>query len=271
MRRVVFEVSGRRVAALVREGEGPGVIFLHGLCGGAIHFDGAFTNPQLASLALMAIDLPGFGESAEALNSSLDTMAAAVLSVAISAGYERPYLVVHSMASSIAARLLLRSAGVVLLEGNLLPAHLEFSDRILRVGRENFRNEFARMQGTATMIMRFQTRNIEDAALRRYSATWAACAAETVWDVAAAINREVRAFEVIKRFAASDVPLTCVYGAASAYAATIDEIAHRLPRAHFTAVPNAAHFSMLDAPQMTYDAVASALYGASCDAQFSPR
>lgn len=256
MQRIVVNSGNRSLSVLSRSGYGPGIVFLHGLCGGAVYFDQAFEYEQLRGCALLAPDLPGFGESASARLVSLDDIARSVESAIAAMGFETYLIVAHSMASSIAARLLCRACGIVLVEGNLLPAHLEFSDRVISSSRNEFSSEFARMQRTARMILRYQTRIEDEAALGRYARTWSACSADTVWDVASAINAEVRGGVLIERFAASGFPLTCVYGADGGYANTIPDVVQRLPHASFEPIARAAHYPMLDAPNETYGIVA---------------
>jgi pimeloyl-ACP methyl ester carboxylesterase len=256
LKRVSIHADGARLSALLRSGDGAGIVFLHGLCGAAVHFDRAFSDAALEGVPILAFDLPGFGETPA--NGGLDAMAEAVAAGIVEAGFRRPLLVAHSMASSIAIRLLATASGVVLLEGNLVASHLEFSDRIINVPRAEFPAEFARMQRTSKMILRYQTRISDEVALARYARTWNACSAETVWRVASEINREVRAGVVVVRFATSNVPLTCAYGTAGAYEKTVADLAARLPATSFVAIRDAAHYPMLDAPEETYATVARA-------------
>lgn len=256
MQRVAIEGDGGRVSALRRDGVGAGIVFLHGLCGGAIHFDRAFSTTSLAGIPLLAVDLPGFGQSL--LQPNLDAMAGAVRVAIVASGFERPLLVAHSMASSIAMRLLPATSGIVLLEGNLFASHLDFSDRIIGVPEADFRIDYARMQRTSKIILRYQTSITDDAVLARYAATWRECAPETVWRVAEGISKEVRAGRVAEAYAQADVPLTCVYGAIGAYAKSVPDIASRLPAARLVAIEKSAHYPMLDAPDATYAAVAGA-------------
>lgn len=256
MDRIAVDAGNVRLSGLFRRGNGPGIVFLHGLCGGAVHFDGAYEHAELEQRSLLAVDLPGFGKSGNIPSPSVEDMAGAVGSAVAALGFERYLLVAHSMASSVAARLFSRASGVVLLEGNLLPSHLDFSNRIIQVPRDAFSGEFTRMQRTAKMIMRYQTKLTEGTALDRYAQTFSDCSAETVWDVASAINADVRAGGVIGRFASSGPPLTCLYGTDGAYAGTIHDIAQRLPDASHRAISRAAHYPMLDSPDETYGVIA---------------
>jgi len=255
-RRIYAGFDGRRVSALVRRGQEPGIVFLHGLCCGATHFDQAFTDERLSHLALVAVDLPGFGASSKFGFASLETMARATSHILAENGIARPWIVAHSMAASVAVRLLDISAGIIFLEGNILPAHLEFSDRIIAVNRQSFPSEFKRLQRTAVMILKYQTRSVDTDALKNYAATWSQCSADTVWATAAEINQDIRSGLVSERFAAYTRPLVCLHGSDGSYAQTIGNIARALPPAEFIAIPGTAHYPMLDAPEATYGAIA---------------
>lgn len=259
------------LSVLMRNGRGPGLLLLHGLCGGAIHFDAAFRAPMLEGSALMAVDLPGFAESAGLGRRSLDEMAEAVRVAAASFGLSRPIVAAHSMAASIAARLTGFAAGIALYEGNVLPSHLGFSDRLLRGGEAVFRSEFPRMQATAAMILKYQTRQVETDALRRYAETWSACQAETVWALIAAFNPEVRSGTVAARLAAYGGPLLCLYGSEGDYAASALELARALPNAATRPVPRAAHYLMLDAPDAVYAETAALMERVKDHAELAAR
>jgi pimeloyl-ACP methyl ester carboxylesterase len=270
-RRETVTWRGGTLSMLARAGRGPGLLMLHGLCGGAVHFDAAFHAKALDGHALVALDLPGFGESAGLGRCSLDEPADAARHAATALGLTRPMVVAHSMAASVAARLTGMAAGLVLLEGNVLPAHLGFSDRLLGGGEAAFRAEFPRMQATAAMILKYQTRQVAAPALRRYAETWSACEANTVWSLIAAFNPEVRAGAVSARLAAYDGPLLCLYGTEGDYATSAPELARALPNAELRAIEGAAHYLMLDAPEAVYAATAALMKRVEDHAEFAAR
>lgn len=231
-----------------------GIVFLHGLCGGAVHFDRAFDDPSLESHDLCAVDLPGFGDSQTATFGSLEDCANAVAAVMEVAGFARPpWLVAHSMSASIAVRLLDRIAGLTLLEGNVSAAHLDVSDRIIAQDPADYPAYFARLQATAELVVRHETRVRDPVARQRYAATWRACGADLVWQVAKMINQDVRRGGILDALATARLPVTCVCGAETTYADGLPADAAFLA---VDEVPGAGHFPMLDQPAATYALIA---------------
>ena len=58
----------------------PALVLLHGMCGSSDHFLGAFDSSALAPFGLLAVDIPGFGDSPAVSDPpSLDRIAAALL------------------------------------------------------------------------------------------------------------------------------------------------------------------------------------------------
>ena len=99
-----LEVGGTRVAGLRNSGDGPRVLALHGWLDNAASF--VPLAPHLASLQLVAIDLPGHGHSAHLPAGASYTTAAAichVLDVADALGWDRFSLLGHSMGAGIAS------------------------------------------------------------------------------------------------------------------------------------------------------------------------
>ena len=270
-RRETLTWRGGALSALVRAGREPGLLMLHGLCGGAIHFDAAYRASALEGRALVALDLPGFGESVGFGRRSLDALADAARHVAITLGWAQPVVVAHSMAASIAARLTDMAAGIVLFEGNVLPAHLGFSNRVLDGGEAAFRAEFPRLQATAPMILKYQTRQVAASALRLYAETWSKCEAETVWAMISSFNPEVRAGAIARRFAAYDGPVLCLFGMEGDYALSVADLARELPHAELRGVGRAAHYLMLDAPEAVYTATAALMKRVEDHAELTAR
>jgi len=258
--RVSCKKMGVELTGLWRDGGGRLVIFLHGLCGSSCHFDQAFTHLALGEWALFAPDLPGFGGSqkvrGQSLNLIVGALRMAIQELTVDA---RPWVVAHSMSSSIAARILDWVSGVVLVEGNLIPAHLDFSDRILMDSRVQYRNTHLRMQNAAATVMRYQTGLKDRSALAHYSQGYGQCAADVVWDTARACNADVRSDRPIQQFATFGRPLICLYGDSGNYPDTLNEVRGRLPGLKLQSIANSKHFPMIDNPEETYALVAEAI------------
>jgi len=255
MRRSVDLISGKEVSFFYRKGSGPALVMLHGLCGSGSYFDLSYEYPGLLNNELLAIDLPGFGESSKIDEWSVDGVAEVICSVLQYKNIRWPWVVAHSMSSSIAVRLLDEISGLVLIEGNLLPSHLDFSDRILRSGREEYSVEYGRLKQLAPILMRQQTRLSEDSKLKHYGASYQCCSSEVVWDAARECNADIRSGFPLRRLAKWRSPLILFYGDESGYADTTSEISGVLPDAEMYLIRNSGHFPMLDNPSDTYDAL----------------
>ena len=249
--------DGGTLSVLHRDGPNP-IVFLHGLCGGAIHYDDAFTASALKGRGLTAVDLPGFGESHVDGDADvgIDAQYAACRAVFGSLGAEVwPALVAHSMAGSVASRLLNDISCLVLLEGNLTVENLEFSDTILRIPAEDFEQEYARMCNSAELIFRLQTSVSDTTRRKRYAATFQTCTAQTVRRVAKETNSDVRRHAHLKRLTDWGRRFYYYVGAnskidASAVSANGLDVIVRT-------IQGARHFQMLDNPTETYAAIAN--------------
>ncbi len=260
-RRIEFSIRGGvRITALWRQGHGTPIVFLHGLCGSSVYFDGAFAHPALETKPLLALDLPGFGSSPALDDQGLDKIAATVVAVMqeISNG-RSPWIVAHSMSSSIAARVLDQVGGVTLIEGNLLPEHLDFSDRILKDSRNDYCRTHRRMQEMADVIVRYQTRLRDPVLIERYAQSYMQCGAAVVWDIAAGCSQDVRTGRTVDLINAWGGPVTCLSGALSPYNETAPSIVARLPNVKLSLVAASKHFPMLDNPDETYSLLAADL------------
>lgn len=93
----------RGPAALLDVGQGPPIVFLHGLPGRARDFRWLFA-PMAGRARVIAVDLPGFGQTPVSTgpDASPEGRAAFVLELVDALGLERPVLVGHSMGGVVA-------------------------------------------------------------------------------------------------------------------------------------------------------------------------
>lgn len=240
-----------------RAGDGARLVFLHGLyCDGGF-FRAAADVPALDGLELVAVDLPGFGRSPDVEGDAIEGMADALRPLLLEAGNRPVLLASHSMANSPAARVAGLARGFASIEGNMLPAHLSLSDRLVALGDDAFAAEFARTQRTAETVLKWATA-VADPALRGSLAeSYRRCSAATVRRVARAINADVRAGTPASLLVAADLPMLTIYGTGSGYGATRPELERLFPRMAFEPVEGARHFPMLDQPHRTYAALAA--------------
>ena len=245
------------LSVLWRDGPEP-IVFLHGLCGGAVHYDAAFEADELKGRGLVAVDLPGFGESpAERTNEvGISAQRAACRAVFASLGKNvRPALVAHSMAGSVASHLLNDISALVLLEGNVVAENLEFSDHILGMAADDFEADYARLSNSAEMMMRLQTAVANSAQRRRYAATYHCCSAQTVRRVAEDVNQDARSGAILRRLATWGRRFYYYVGSGSSFDASI--LSARGLDAVVRKISGARHFLMLDNPSETYGAIAN--------------
>jgi pimeloyl-ACP methyl ester carboxylesterase len=131
-------------------------VFVHGLGGCKNHFEQAFFEVP-AGRGVLAVDLPGFGESdrfPEETDYSFAAHAAVLGEVLCRTtkdlGAARIVLTVHSMASGLLPEILALEiqpfAGLALLEGNLVPEDAEWSRRIVDMGEIEFQRYFTSLQ-----------------------------------------------------------------------------------------------------------------------------
>ena len=244
------------LSVLQRDGPDP-IVFLHGLCGGAVHFDAAFEAAELRGRGLVAVDLPGFGESRGEgqIEVGLNAQRDACFAVFAALGKEvRPALVAHSMAGSVASQLLDAISALVLLEGNVVAENLEYSDRILSTPAYDFESDYARMSKSAEMMMRLQTAVTDVTRRKRYAATYQSCSAETVRRVAEEVNVDARSGAILRRLTAWGRRFCYYVGSESNFDASV--IAAQGLDVVVRRIPGARHFLMLDNPSETYAAVA---------------
>jgi len=245
------------LSLLWRDGPRP-IVFLHGLCGGAIHYDAAFEAAELKDRGLVAIDLPGFGESQMEgeIGVGLEAQRDACLAVFAALGEGvRPTLVAHSMAGSVASQLLDEISSLILLEGNVSAEDLEFSDRILNMPEEDFEDEYARISKSAEIMMRLQTAVSDSARRGRYAATYRSCSARTVYHVAKDINLDARSGAIVRRLSGWGRRFYYYVGGDSNFDA--GSISSKNFDVVVREISGARHFLMLDNPNDTYAAVAN--------------
>lgn len=131
-------------------------VFVHGLGGCKSHFEQAFFEAP-AGRGVLAVDLPGFGDSdrfPEETDYSFAAHAAALGEVLCRTTKDseaaRIVLAVHSMAAGLLPEMLALDiqpfVGFALLEGNLVPEDAEWSRRIVDMGESEFQRYFTSLQ-----------------------------------------------------------------------------------------------------------------------------
>lgn len=229
------------------------------MCGSKIHFDTAFHSYYLKDYELIAIDLPGFGDSYTTRVIDIEVMLKAVNEVIKYYSVTQPWIVAHSMASSIAIRLLNEIDGVVFLEGNLIPEHLSFSSKIIQIERIEYRKEYERIKALASMAMRYQTHIKDFSLIDHYASTYKMCNSNAVWDAALICVKEMNNRNLESSFSDCEKSINLIYGLNSEYIKTINEVKEQYTIVNFFPIENCGHFPMIDNPEETWKIVASKL------------
>jgi pimeloyl-ACP methyl ester carboxylesterase len=254
-----IECGNGKIACYWRPGNGIPIVLLHGICGSAIHFNTVFTDYSLKNYSLLAIDLPGYGDSTPIPSWDISVVGEMVKSVMECFFDQKPWMITHSVSSSVAVLLLQYLSGVIFLEGNLLSKHLDFSDKILKSKKNEYIKEYKRIQCMAPMVLKYQTFIQDSNLLDYYANTYISCSADTVWNTADKCNQDVKNGEPIRRLKEWSGSMHCVYGKYSKYKDTISEIKNFLPDMRLHSVEESGHFPMIDNPVATWLIVANIL------------
>ena len=114
------------ISARYRSGGNDLVLFVHGLGCSKESFDDAFTYPGFADFRLLAIDLPGFGDSSklQEFSYTMEDQARVLMMVLERIGFSRLHIIAHSMGSAVALlaaeKISANLATFVNVEGNLI-------------------------------------------------------------------------------------------------------------------------------------------------------
>ena len=126
----MYEIGGRKIHYVEREGTGPIIIFIHGTPGSWEAFGAYLADDELAQRArLISVDRPGFGNSrAGGIVTSLSDQARMLSPLLSDGGSNNILLVGHSLGAPVAARMAMdypESIGGLLLIAPSLDPELE--------------------------------------------------------------------------------------------------------------------------------------------------
>jgi pimeloyl-ACP methyl ester carboxylesterase len=112
--------TGGSVVAYEIRGDGPAVVLVHGLTESRRMWD-PLVEPLAVDHAVVALDIPGHGESGESATYDIDALVGAVDAVINAVGVTRPLLVGHSRGGRVvtAAARLMPCRGVINIEQSL--------------------------------------------------------------------------------------------------------------------------------------------------------
>ena len=247
------------VRARVRSGPRP-VVFVHGLAASSAFFLDAWECEELAERGLVALDLPGFGET-DAPKGFGFTMReqADVLAEAIEAlDLREVTLMGHSMGGTIAVlaaeRLVPRLEALVLAEGVLRRDVEIWSEALARRSPDAWAREFADIRRRPQIFARGLMQRRRTEALTRITPAVTQTTAEAVFASAVDVQQAAGDPSLYDRFVSLDLPRCFVYADFHEGMGFVDRL--RRDGIPLAVVPRAGHAMMLDNPAAFYRIVA---------------
>ena len=248
------------VHALVRPGPRP-VVFVHGLAASSAFFLDAWECERLDGRGLVALDLPGFGETPapEGFGFTMREHAEALAAAVEALDLWQVTLMGHSMGGTVAVlasgRLAPRLEALVLAEGVLRRDVEIWSDALARRSPDAWAREFADIRRRPRVFARGLMLRRRNEALSRITPAVTQTTAEAVFASAVDLQRTAEDPSVYARFVGLDVPRCFVYADYHAGMRFVDRLRHDgVPTA---VVPRAGHAMMLDNPDAFYRIVAA--------------
>jgi pimeloyl-ACP methyl ester carboxylesterase len=259
-----LDASGVRVHALVREGPRP-VVFVHGLSASSAHFADAADRGELEGRGIVAIDLPGFGETKapEGFGYSMREQADVFVSLVESAGLDEVTIVGHSMGGTIVVlaseALGDRVSSVVLAEAILVFDETLWSERISSSTLDDWRIEFAGICRRPEVYARGSLMRRRKASVERITPCITQTTAEAMHASATDLKAVARDPAVYERFLEMQPQPVYVFGELHDTTGFCRRV--RADGARVAVVPRSGHLMMLDNPDGFYAIVAGAATG----------
>lgn len=258
---LALEWEGTRLELSLRHTKRAGetVLLIHGLGCAKESFDGAWQSRLADGLALVSVDLPGFGASSrpQAFSYTMEDQARVLLSLLDELGADRVHLVCHSMGGAVAlllARLLgPRLASLVNVEGNLLPQDSGMiSRRAAAAGWDKFQRRTMPalrkvVAASSEPAMAHLARWLTQADPRAF---WRSSVSLVFWSDSGELLRIYRELEAPKRY---------VYGSRS----VLKEVLRALEGTDTAPVAGSGHFVMQDGPDAFWPLVEETVLGST--------
>ena len=233
-------------------GDGPRVVWIHGLGEAARCFDRIVAHPQLAACAHQLVDLPGYGRSpwgaVDSIDATIDRLCRWLR------GGPPAIVVGHSLGGVIATLCGERAPGpvraVVDVEGNGSLGDCTFSSQVATYREDDFASH-----GRDAL---WASLDASDPALRGYAAAIGFCDPRQMWRHAVDLVELSRGEQLAARRAALAVPLTFIAGAPRGICARSRVLLFEAG-VPIVDVGPAGHWPFIDAPDAFADAVAAAI------------
>jgi pimeloyl-ACP methyl ester carboxylesterase len=236
------------IAASIRSGVGEPVLCLHGIQGRRQVFEPLADAPGLVDNMLVAIDFPGFGESAPRMRRGdhLQAFADDVRGVARELGVDRFHLVGHSLGGMVGTLLLAGSSPVLSLAN--LEGNLTFSDCGASLTATTMSLEAFQERGFDTLITEIAAS--ADPSVQERLLALRQTTALTFYQTAQSIVEWSKNPRLLDLFVSSRVPRCLVVGELNEH--KTDVLPDFVPR--YT-IGEAGHFMLLENPTATINAL----------------
>ncbi len=243
---------------LRRSASAPWLLLIHGLQSNRELFHAAFSDSRLGRFSILAINLPGFGDTPapERFDFDLDSQCDAVVEQLHQRGVREVHCVGHSLGGMIGTRLAERFPGLVRtlisLEGNLSLEDCGESKRVDALSWDDFCREYypdlkRRLAATGTAGAKSRLNALEQISGRAFYET---CRSIVRWSKAGQLKR---AFETAR------CPRLLLIGEHGTYHSRPSG-----PALSIEAVLGAGHFMLHDAPEETWSRIISFLDREGC-------
>ena len=234
-----------------RAGNGPAVLFIHGLGGSKENFYAAFQSAALSDCTLLAFDNPGTGLAEFDPERTPDVSALAEIAHLVSEQLmpERHFVCAASMGGLIALLKFRRYGvqrlqGFINIEGNLLPEDCMFSRRTASYTVQEFTTKIL-AEATAELLRSPHTGDrliAHNLAMNTDARAYHAYSHETV--------RESDSGRLIEEFLSLNIPRMFLYGEVNRTLSYLDRL--RRSAVEVAEIPGAAHFLFYDNPVETF-------------------
>jgi 3-oxoadipate enol-lactonase len=242
------------VASFIEKGEGPAVLCLHGIGGGASNF-----NPQIEDLSknyqVISWNMPGYGDAAPLEKTSFQGLSNAAFDILDTLGIEQTHLIGHSMGGMLAIEMAVRQPSRIA-SLSLIGATSAFGGP-----NEEFKDNFVKSRleplktghSVADITAKSMAAMLGSKGGTEYSADIIAAAKHVSVDAYRSSIECLTHFDRRAEFQELPHPMCLIAGSEdrAAPAKTMEKLAARAQDAKFHCLDHIGHFVQLAAPTQT--------------------
>jgi len=255
----VFEGDSFRIAYRFLPGH-PAVVFLHGLSASREYFDSAFQSELARYYGLVALDIPGFGESSTSDGDyDLTKQAERIRAVIMSLQLQDVILVGHSHSGPVTLLVtgLLPSLvrRIILVEGSITATH-GWAPRIASQSLADYRVTFAEEQKNSYSHFEAELVKKEPACIAAMQKAFAKTTPEAMHGSAVSLVEYCSSVDLVQAFGALSIPVVYLLGEGNREELVENEQIRKLPEegVHVQLQPG-GHCLMFDDPARFYHTI----------------